>query len=373
VSRRNIRKISDFSREVVALSQQVRALAEDVSKLVDMAPQNTVLARLASGVGAIERVSLDLMLDAASAVLVRLAGADVGTRRILNFIAGSGVALTVTDDTANAEVDITIAATGVPLTDGDKGDITVSGSGATWTIDNSVVTEAKLSNGVALSVLGRSANSSGVRADITGTAEQVLRVNAPGTSLGFGVVTTNGINDSAVTTAKIANNNVTDAKLRDSAALSVIGRAANSSGDPADISATAGQYGHLVERSSALTFQRRSFQALTLGAASGGVRTATLTVATSPNATLTNSEATDDVVIDIVSPVNGEAYYVIVTNSVASASQPGFKLNGSVTGVSELASGITYNDADAAVNVYCWVYTGSTLATWLECATSGGA
>lgn len=37
--------------------------------------------------------------------------------------------------------------------------------------------------------------------------------------------------------ATIANNAVTDAKLRDSAALSVIGRAANSSGDPADIAA----------------------------------------------------------------------------------------------------------------------------------------
>lgn len=40
-----------------------------------------------------------------------------------------------------------------------------------------------------------------------------------------------------VGTAQIDNNSVSDAKLRDSAALSVIGRASNTSGDPADIAA----------------------------------------------------------------------------------------------------------------------------------------
>jgi hypothetical protein len=49
-------------------------------------------------------------------------------------------------------------------------------------------------------------------------------------------VTTGKIAALAVTTGKIADDAVTDAKLRDSTACSVIGRSANSTGNPADIS-----------------------------------------------------------------------------------------------------------------------------------------
>lgn len=88
------------------------------------------------------------------------------------------------------------------ISDGDKGDITVSGSGATWTIDNDVVTDAKLRNSVALSVIGRSANSTGDPADIAAANDgEVLRRS--GTTLGFGTVATAGIANDAVTFAKL--------------------------------------------------------------------------------------------------------------------------------------------------------------------------
>lgn len=83
------------------------------------------------------------------------------TTDTLTLVAGTGVTIT-TDDTTDS---ITINSTGAPA-DGDYGDITVSSSGTVWTIDNGVVTPAKMDDGTAHSILGRAAATSGVRADI---------------------------------------------------------------------------------------------------------------------------------------------------------------------------------------------------------------
>ncbi len=56
------------------------------------------------------------------------------------------------------------------LSDGDKGDVTVSSSGAVWTIDNSAVTFAKMQNIATNRVTGRGAVGSGVIEELTPSA-----------------------------------------------------------------------------------------------------------------------------------------------------------------------------------------------------------
>ena len=53
------------------------------------------------------------------------------------------------------------------LSDGDKGDITVSSSGAVWTIDNSAVTFSKIANISTSRILGRTTAASGVIEELT--------------------------------------------------------------------------------------------------------------------------------------------------------------------------------------------------------------
>jgi hypothetical protein len=78
-----------------------------------------------------------------------------------------------------------------------------SGAVTTDKISDGNVTRAKLFSSPGLSVIGRSASTTGVPSDITaGTDGHVLRRS--GTSVGFGQIATAGITDAAVTPAKLS-------------------------------------------------------------------------------------------------------------------------------------------------------------------------
>jgi hypothetical protein len=86
-----------------------------------------------------------------------------------------------------------------------------------------------------------------VNADIDNAANIALSKLATGALPTAITVASANIVDGSIATADLANNAVDSAKLRDSAALSVIGNSTNASADPVDIAA--GTDGHVLRRS----------------------------------------------------------------------------------------------------------------------------
>jgi len=130
---------------------------------------------------------------------------------------------------ATTQLSGTLAAGQFPALTGDV--TTVAGALAT-TIGAAKVTRAMLANGVANSVIGRAANSSGVPADIQATVGgTVLRLS--GTTLGFGTL--------AAGAFATGPGIVTPAMLDNGSARSVLGVTGNSAAARADMQATAYQ------------------------------------------------------------------------------------------------------------------------------------
>jgi hypothetical protein len=88
------------------------------------------------------------------------------------LVAGANITLTYNDaaNTLTVEAD----AGGVSVTDGDKGDVVVSGAGTVWTVENDAVTNAKLANVATATIKGRVTASTGDPEDLTGTQATTL-------------------------------------------------------------------------------------------------------------------------------------------------------------------------------------------------------
>ena len=129
-------------------------------------------------------------------------------------------------------------ATVVNLTDGDKGDVTVSGSGATWTVDAvGGVTAANVASHIASTSNPHATTAAQVGADPAGTATSAVSTHA-----GTGIARRTGANTwsvgTLVTGAELATNTVTLGNLVQISTARILGRVTAATGDVESLTGT---------------------------------------------------------------------------------------------------------------------------------------
>ncbi len=145
------------------------------------------------------------------AVTVEKNGTVVGTRRNINFIEGTNITLTIAEDSANDEIDVTIAASG-------------GGGGNLDSLTDVVITTP--SNGQVLKYNGTNWINDTDATSGTGTLDGLSDVVLGGTALATGDVLyyngTNWVNDNSVSTTIASIANILDPVSRQSNTSAIV-------------------------------------------------------------------------------------------------------------------------------------------------------
>lgn len=181
--------------------------------------------------------------------------------------------------TAGSNVTITHAANSITIaaTDTNTTSLPIENSSNVTQFTATQSTGLQFAAGTGMSVAFDSANSRVTFTNTSPSSGGTVTSVATSTGLTGGTITTSG-------TISVATNGITDTLLRDSVALSVIGRSANSTGDPADIAA--GTDHQVLRRSGtalgfgAIALNQSAAVTGTLPVANGGTGATTFTAGT---------------------------------------------------------------------------------------------
>lgn len=179
-----LRKDATFN---VVGSKGLADAAVNYTKIQDISAASRVLGRgSAAGAGVVEEISLGAGLTMTGTSLdTTVSAAPVDAQYIVAAANGTLTAERVATDTATVTWDFSTAAQ------------------AKANVPSNAVTNAILRDSGALSVIGRSANTTGDPADISASAASDAVLRESGSVLGFGTIATAGIANKAVTFAKI--------------------------------------------------------------------------------------------------------------------------------------------------------------------------